>query len=65
MTKEERRVKKYIDAWCEEKRVTRAWGVIDNGCLVGYEWIDIEDMEELLRHLGRKAALRIVKGKRV
>ena len=60
MTKEERRVKKYVDAWCEGKRVQYSTTLYNKTY-----WEDIKDIFELLRVFHNGMSLRIVNGKRV
>lgn len=60
MTKEERRVKHYVDAWCEGKRV-QCSVVLYNKTY----WEDIPSIFHLLRAFHNGHSLRIVKGKRV
>lgn len=60
MTKEERRVKKYIDAWIEGKRVW--YKIVSNRAII---WEEIDDIFQLLRVFHNGLPLRIVKGKRV
>jgi hypothetical protein len=60
MTKEERRVKKYIDAWCEGKRVQSYY------CLYHTypTWNDEHSIKDLVTSLYCGTQLRTVKGKR-
>ena len=58
MTKRERQVKKYIDAWCEGKRV-QYWNVPRQ------QWIDEEySIDGVLYSLYSGYKLRIVRGQR-
>jgi hypothetical protein len=59
MTKAERRVKKYVDAWCDGKRVQTVWYSRNK-----HYWEDVADIFQLLRVFHNGWALRIVRGKR-
>lgn len=66
MTKEERRVKHYVDAWCEGKRVQwsidERWLEVDS--LVGLMGVLEDDVRKRF-YKSSTYSLRIVKGKRV
>lgn len=61
MTREERRVKKYVDAWCEGKRV-QYWCKTDSGYME--LWNEVAGISTLLFVLRSAHKFRIVKGVR-